>query len=430
MQADVRLEPLAAADPLALPTLLGELERRWLVFDAFTGGKRRVDLHPLVLSPGQHRAAVRVAEGAARLVFEAGDRAAADPAEAARYRLHPDVERLAAASRRAGDLTTLARVDLLLRDDGAWVACEVNADCPGGHNEALALPHLARLAGHRGAVPSDPHLAAHLLADRLVALSGGPGSPRGLVALLYATAYAEDLQICALVERLVVERGGRAVRAAATALAGRVGSPPAEGDARAGTRAETEQPIVTIRGERVAVAYRFYPTEYMAGQANIPAIVAALEAKTLSSVASFASIHAQSKLAMARAFAHDPSAAGAFFAATSAFADVPRAELLRDRERWVCKRDLSRVGDHVVVGAATAAADFAEALEAIAEVEAEGEPWIAQRFVPQRPIATPWGDRWLTLGAYVFEGRFAGYFARLASDATCSHDALVVPVFV
>ena len=34
------------------------------------------------------------------------------------------------------------------------------------------------------------------------------------------------------------------------------------------------------------------------------------------------------------------------------------------------------------------------------------------------------------LGAYVLDGRFVGYFARLSEDSHVSHDALCVPVFV
>jgi hypothetical protein len=50
--------------------------------------------------------------------------------------------------------------------------------------------------------------------------------------------------------------------------------------------------------------------------------------------------------------------------------------------------------------------------------------------VRQRPVPTPAGDRFVTLGAYVLDGRFAGYFARVTPQSHVSHDALCVPVFV
>lgn len=415
------VEPLACADPLALPSFERQLQHEWLVWDAWVGGRRRVDLHPLMLTASAHRRAVHVAERAWSLVADAAGRAARAPEERARYRLHPDVDRLAKAARDAGDRGVVARVDLLLREDGRFVACEVNADCPGGYNETLALPRLARAAGLRRGV--DPTQVAARLADLLVERSGGPGSPRGIVALVYATAYAEDLQVCALVERLVIERGGRAMRAPPTALV-------ASGNG------------VAFRGERVSVLYRFYPLEYMAGQRNIDALVRATEQGHLSAISSFACIHSQSKLAMARAWAHDPAGAADVFPETHAFADVPRERLEAERESWVLKRDLSRVGDHVFVGALTAAAEFSEVITEITDVDLRenvptanphgdsGQVWIAQRYVPQSSLVTPWGPRLVTLGVYLIDGAFAGYFARLSPTSHCSHDALVLPVFL
>lgn len=398
-----------AGDPLSLPEMVIELEQRWLLWDRCVAGARRVEVHPLVLGEASHLEAVRVAEKAAALVFRAGDRAAADPAERALYKLHPDVEMLAAAARAGGDAGTLVRVDLLLRDDGRFVACEVNADCPGGHNETLALPRIAKMAGFRDA--RDPTTVVPRLVDRLVALSGGKGSPRGAIGLVCATAYAEDLQVCALVERLIKERGGRALRVPATA-------PRESGDG------------VAFRGERLSVLYRFYPLEYMEEQDNVGALARATERGQLASVSAFSAIHAQSKLAMARAWFTEPGAAYGVFPETFAFRALDGSMLAREREDWVVKRDLSRVGDHVVVGALHDDAAFRATLDGIAEAEADDEVWIAQRFIPPGHVPTPWGPRCLTLGVYLLDGAFVGYLARLTTASHCSHDALVVPVFV
>jgi hypothetical protein len=401
-------------DPLSLPELVLELEQRWLVWDRCIAGARRVDVHPLVLGESAHAEAVSVALRASALVSRAADRAASDPAERALYKLHPDVERLAAAARAGGDRSALVRVDLLLQEGtgvARFVACEVNADCPGGHNETLALPRIARMAGWKGG--RDPTTVALRLADRLVEASGGRGSPRGAIGFVCATAYAEDLQVCAIVERLVRERGGRAVRVPATA-------PVASAD---GTRVE-------FRGERLAVLYRFYPLEYMQEQANVAALARATELGELTCISSFSAIHAQSKLAMARAWLGEPTASAGVFPETYAFRSLDGSTLARERRDWVVKRDLSRVGDHVIVGALETDEDFRAALYAVDEAEAAGEVWVAQRFVPPGTITTPWGPRCLTLGVYLLDGAFVGYLARLTTASHCSHDALVVPVFV
>ena len=404
-----RVVRAAPGDPLSSSELTLELEQRWFVWDRCVAGRRRVEVHPLLLDEASHEEAIRVAEEASALVFRAGDRAAAEATERARYHLHPDVEQLAAAARTGGDQTTLVRVDLLLRDDGRFVACEVNADCPGGHNETLALPRLARLAGFKDA--RDPTTVALRLADRLVALSGGRGSPRGVIGLVCATAFAEDLQVCAIVERLVRERGGRAVRM------------PVTGPKQSGAG-------VAFRGDQIAVLYRFYPLEYMYEQSNIPALARATERGELACVSTFAAIHAQSKLAMARAWASEPDRAGAVFPGTFALQDVDSAAVLRDRAEWVVKRDLSRVGDHVIVGALETDEAFRTMLDGVAEAEQDGEVWIAQRYIRPGYVTTPWGPRCLTLGVYLLDGAFVGYLARLTPSSHCSHDALVVPVFV
>ena len=409
-----RVVRAAAGDPLALPELLLELEQRWLVWDRSIDGARRVDVHPLVLDEATHREAIDVAFKAAALVSRAAERAARHPAERALYKLHPDVERLAEAARTGGDAGALVRVDLLLREGSGprrFLACEVNADCPGGHNETLALPRIARMAGFRGG--HDPTTVALRLADRLVEASGGRGSPRGAIGFVCATAYAEDLQVCAIIERLVRERGGRTLRVPAT-----------------GPKASPDGVRVEYRGERLAVLYRFYPLEYMQEQANVSALARATELGELTSVSSFAAIHAQSKLAMARGWLAEPAASSGVFPETYAFRTLDGATLARERRDWVLKRDLSRVGDHVVVGALETDEAFRAALYAVDEAEAEGEVWIAQRFVPPGRIATPWGPRCLTLGVYLLDGAFVGYLARLTTASHCSHDALVVPVFL
>jgi hypothetical protein len=105
------------------------------------------------------------------------------------------------------------------------------------------------------------------------------------------------------------------------------------------------------------------------------------------------------------------------------------SSLLADRLGWVLKRAFGRVGDEVFVGALSDDADWRILVDDVGKRRAGGERWIAQRFVRQQPIPTPWGPRLVTLGAYVLDGRFAGYFARLTSVSHVSHDALVVPVF-
>jgi glutathionylspermidine synthase len=397
MRASVEVVPVGGVDPLRDASLARELAQRFLVWDAFVGGRRRVDVHPLLLPADLHASAVEVAESVVRDVGAVAQRAHDDETERARYGFEDDVLRLAAASRAAGDGASLMRVDLLLGEDGAWKACEINADCPGGHNESLGLPRLARAAGFVGG--RDPtHVVAGLVA-RLRSLADG-----GAVGILHATGYAEDLQVCALVARELQRAGTRAILA-----------PPTAPRLRGGD--------LCIHGDPVRALYRYFPTEWMSGQRNVQDIARAVEFGRVRTLTSFAHVFTQSKLAFARAWPcpHVPE--------THEVTAIARDELVRQRAGWVVKRAMGRVGDEVFVGELVRDDDWAPLVDDVRARAAGGEVWIAQRFVRQRRVPTPWGDRLVTLGAYVLDGRFAGYFARITPQSHVSHDALCVPVF-
>jgi glutathionylspermidine synthase len=412
----IEVRPIGPSDPLSDPSLRRALVERYLVWDAYVAGARRVDLHPLVLPHALHRKAVRAAEEVVRVVGAVAGLAHDDAAERARYRLPACVEALAGASRASGDDAILARVDLLLGEDGEWRACEINADCPGGHNEALGLPELARAAGFAGAL--DPTLVPGALVERLASLAGGKA-----VGLVHATAYAEDLQVCALLQRLLQRRGVRALLVPPTAPRLRDGE-------------------LVVRGEALGVLYRYFPAEYMEGQANLDDVIAAVGSGAVRTITSFSHIYAQSKLAFARAWAREGSieslldrgaraSLGAYVPESYDALAVARDSLVTDRASWVLKRAFGRVGDQVYVGSLCADAEWAAVVDEVLELCRGSEPqsWIAQRFVRQQTIPTPWGDRFVTLGAYVLDGRFAGYFARITPESHVSHDALCVPVF-
>ncbi len=396
-------------DPMQDARIVRSLGEEFLVWDAFVSGYPRVGLTPLVLSSQTHRDAVRAAEAVARAAADAGRAALAEPHEAARYGLHPEMGALARASWEAGDTRGLWRVDLLLGEDGAFRACEVNADCPGGHNETVALPRLARRVGVSGL--HDPTIMMDALVDELIELAGGPACPRGAIVLTYATAYAEDLQVCAFLERALRARRARVLRAPITALRPRPGDD--------GTRG------LQVRGVDVAVLYRYFPLEYMEGLRAVPAFVAAVRAGALRTFSSFSHIYAQSKASLVHMCERTPSVA-----ATYPLQLPETRDLVQNRGEWVVKRALGRVGDEVFVGPLHSKAEWAEVVRDAGARAARGETWLAQRFVHQRPVTTPYGPRFVTLGAYVQNGAFTGYFARLSEVSHATHDALVVPVFV
>jgi len=411
----IEVRPVGDGDPLEDPTLSRELAQKYLIWDAFVGGQRRVDVHPLVLSHELHEAARAAAEGVVRTIGRVAHRAHDDEKERAAYNFHPDVTRLASASRASDDMAAMMRVDLLLDENGQWRACEINADCPGGHNESVGLPRLARAAGFMAG--ANPTNVVELLCARIAKLAEMPDRSRGAVALLYATAYAEDLQVCALLQRKLGEMGIKALLASPTAPRARRGQ-------------------VFIGSTPIRVMYRYFPTEWMEGQRNVSGIAEAVASGKVKTLTGFGHIYTQSKFAFTRAWHHEAAMDEADRAVLQRhipysldLAAVPRDELVANRAAWVVKRSMGRVGDQVFVGKLFAQDDWIPLVDEIREARAGGQVWLAQRFVRQRPIATPWGDRFVTLGAYLQDGVFAGYFARITRDSHVSHDALCVPVF-
>jgi glutathionylspermidine synthase len=411
----IEVRPIAAGDALSEPVLARELSQQYLIFDGYVAGARRVDVQPLVLPYALHQAAVQAAEGVVATVGKVAARAHTDPAERARYGLSDEVIRLASASYDAKDDAALMRVDLLLGEDGRWRACEINADCPGGHNESLGLPRLARAAGFMAG--RNPTLMLENLTARLTALANPPGEKGGAVGLVFATAYAEDLQVCAIVQRMLERAGTRALLV-----------PP--------TAPRYESGELRVAAEPVRVLYRYFPAEYMEGQRNLDGIVQAIRDRRVRTLSSFSHIYTQSKYAFARVWANhaalepgDRAIADAHIPISSDLAAVPRNRLVQERQDWVIKRAYGRVGDEVFVGPLFSSGDWATLVDDVRAMRAAGESWIAQRFVRQQAIPTPWGDRYVTLGAYVLDGRFVGYFARITPDSHVSHNALCVPVF-
>jgi hypothetical protein len=214
--------------------------------------------------------------------------------------------------------------------------------------------------------------------------------------------------------------------------------------ARKGTRSILVSPVaprfdtgeLRVGPEIVRVLYRYFPTEYMDGQGNLDGICRAIRAGRVRTMSSFANMYVQSKYSFARAWALEPTLDAADREVVRRHAPqsfdlngVSRERLVAEQGDWVVKRAYGRVGDEVFVGALMSDAEWASALEAARAMRDDGQSWIAQRFVRQRPVATPWGDRLVTLGAYVLDGRFVGYFARLTPQSHVSHGALCLPVF-
>jgi glutathionylspermidine synthase len=399
---DFGVEPLStrpwAIGPESYAELLKTLRFRHFKWDTFAVGANLVLPEMLVLSRAAHDRVVTVVESlhAALSRFEA--RVRQDGSALDRLGIPAPLHGIIADEEQ--NTLQLARYDLFPTADGRWMVSEFNEDVPGGFNEA----EIPRLLGD----PGEGLCWEGDLSEAFVRAFDAYES----VALLYATAYSEDLQHMLILERWLTEAGHRTV----------LGSP-----AHLATRWRRPR----ILGTGIDAAFRFFPGEWMPKLPNLgvwrrlgprlpmmnPLHRLVRQSKTMFALwGEDASLEPADRDLIAR---HCP--------ATASFDPRDSDRLREERERWVLKRAFGRMGDSVVIGALSTPAEWQAAIE-----EARRAP--ADFCVQERFAATPLqfeaGPLFPAIGAFLVNGRFAGYYSRAAPRPLITHEALHVPTVV
>jgi glutathionylspermidine synthase len=382
--------------------LLRALRFRHFKWDTHVCGGCRLLPEALVLSRAAHEEIVRTVEGLREGLGRFERRVRRDPQALERLSI-PDALHSLIAAEEHGTLQ-LARYDLFPTVDGRWMVSEFNEDVPGGFNEAAGIPELV----------GDPVAGLRWEGDlraRVVEAFGAHET----VALLYATAFSEDLQHMLILDRWLRDAGHRTVLGSPAHLApgwGGWGRP-------------------RVLGTAVDAACRFYPAEWMPRLPNLdawrrlgprlpmmnPAHRLVRQSKLMFAVWSeMAGQHSEDRELLAR---HCPP--------TRLFDPASVGELRAERERWVLKRAFGRMGDAVVIGALSAESVWEAALNEAAR--APGDFCVQERFVV-RPLHFEAGSLYPAIGAFLVNGRFAGYYSRVAPEPLITHEAYHVPTLV
>jgi hypothetical protein len=289
-----------------------------------------------------------------------------------------------------------------------WRISEVNADVPGGYSESTELTRLFADV-HPGLVPSGA--PGERWCDAIVAharASSGRDAPRG--ALVYATGFTEDLQVCAYLADHLRARGCTAVLAQPQHLRWTDGRAHLEADHHRG-------PLDFI--------VRFFQCEWLprlpraiawrplvaAGRTPVanPGLSVLLESKRFP----LAWPHLRTGLSTWRAL-------------------LPETRTLPWRPRaldasWVLKSAYSNNGDDVLHRALTPAQDWRRGTRWLF---ASRGSWLAQRRFEPEAIDTPWGSMHVCLGVYTVDGRAAGIYGRLSHREIVDFRATDVAVLV
>jgi glutathionylspermidine synthase len=385
----VRYQPL----PLAPGDFRERMERlrfEYGKWDLNVAGKATVPCGALVLTAREHAQVVGHAEALARAADHARAAIAQDPPACAALGVPPALAEAAAAEGDRGPVVT--RIDFF-RTRSGWQVSELNDDCPGGYNEAIGLPAVLADALPPGlAVPGDVGAA-------LVRTLGGHG---GRVGIAYATGYAEDLQVAQLLARLLAAAGHEAVAASPAHL-------------------ETKGDRAALLGQEVGCVLRFFPAEWLAALPNWQAW-RRLARSSVPVRNPLSAILTQSK--GIHAWLRDRhGGVRDLLPATRPLDAASAAEALAHPHRSVLKPSFGRMGEGVVLGS-TCPPELWRKRVAGALRDARTRPYVVQERFDAVPVETqPGSTRTACIGAYVVDGRFAGYYSRLAPGPVVAYDA-------
>ena len=368
-------------------------------WDLYLGGKCRILPESIVLSQETHEHLVAITESFAGLMrrFEANVRR--DRRLLAELGIEPRLIPLLEAG--DADEPSFSRADFFLTPDGRWVLSEFNEDVPGGFNEAAGLPALLTAAELGGEAAGD-------LRRCLCAAFAECES----VGMVFATAFSEDLQHCSVLSRWLRACGHRTVHASPEHLRHHWAGPRLAG--------------VPIQG-----VFRFYPGEWFTLLSNLVDWRRALPGLYMMNPP--ARLLSQSK----RSFGlwrsgiglhtADQQLAVNYCPATESFQRHRLAYYREHRDQLVLKQAFGRMGDAVLVGALATPRDWDDAL--MFGMRRPRAVAMQERFLVE-PLLFESGFLYPTVGVYAVNGRFAGYYSRVAPQPFITHEAYHVATVI
>jgi glutathionylspermidine synthase len=284
--------------------------------------------------------------------------------------------------------TRLIRFDFHHTATG-WRISEANTDVPGGLNEASGLPRL--LADYVPDARTAGDVAGCYAYTLLASLQDRPH-----VALIHATAYADDRQVMTYVAKSLEQQGARVSLVSPAHLRWQEGHACLETDWTSGP---------------VDAVLRFYPGEWMP---NLPPVCGwtSYFAGTVTPVSNPATaLLTQSKrFPLAWDLLRTPLST---WRALLPETRDPRDVRWQRSDEWVLKPALGRVGEDVVVVGVTPAQ---EAQRIVRDVSRHPSHWIAQRRFTATPMTVGATTRYPGIGVYTVDGRVVGAYGRVAEQ--------------
>ncbi|MEW6741603.1 MAG: glutathionylspermidine synthase family protein [Planctomycetota bacterium] len=379
--------------------VLRALSIEYCKWDMHLGGVCRILPESIVLSRKTHKYLRGIAEAFAALMRRFETHARRDAALIEWLGIDPRLAPLLAAE--SEHELSFGRADFFLTPEGRWVLSEFNEDVPGGFNEAMGVAETVGVSRLGGCQTGD-------LRSSLVRAFADCRR----VGLVFATAFSEDLQHCALLEKWLSQAGFETVLASPEHL-------------------HYARRRACLSSAPVDGIFRFYPGEWLVLLPNLADWARALPqlrmmsppVRLLSqSKKSFGAWQARGLLDGA-----DRVLVERFCPRTEPFVADQIAFYRQAREHLVLKRVFGRMGDAVQMGALSSPQEWESAITYASSHSREFT--MQERFLVQ-PLAFAAGTMYPTVGVYIVNGRFAGYYSRVAPEPFITHEAYYVATVV
>lgn len=267
-----------------------------------------------------------------------------------------------------------------------WRISEVNADVPGGFSEATEFTRLMA-ERHPSLVPAGAPGPAW--ADAIASRAAG-----SIGALVYATGFAEDLQVVSYLGELLRARGCRVALAQPQQLTWQHGRAQLRADAYRGPLDFVVRFFQAEWLPRLPRGVEWQPL-IVGGQTPVanPGIAIVLESKRFP----FVWERLRTPLPTWRALLPETRPMPLDPGGTDA--------------SWVLKSAYSNNGDDVLNRELTPPREWRKGTRWLALSRGQ---WLAQRRFESRPLATPWGPMHACVGVYTVDARAAGMYGRLS----------------
>ena len=291
----------------------------------------------------------------------------------------------------------IMRFDFHFTDQG-WQISEVNADVPGGFIEGSGFTKL--MAEHFDA--EAPSGTAEAYADAIVA----SGEPRGVVAMVHATAYSDDRQVMEYLGKLIRERGREVVQASPDHVVWR------DGRARINSK---------FADREVAAIVRFFPADWLASldrQQWGPYLVGS--GTPISNPATALLVQSKAFPVVWDRLNIDLTFWRKLLPETRAAREMKNGD-----EGWVLKPVFGRVGEGVGMMGITPEKEMKEILRT---AKSHPRDWVVQRRFHAVPAPSGWGNLYPCIGVYTLNGKTVGAYARISHKPLTDDEAQDVAI--